>query len=512
MSSPTHLASNRPGIERCLMPRLDCVSYLSDREYRREIKGFLERGVGGFVLFTGAVEDVRSVTQQLQQVARYPLLLAADCEYGTAMRFEGGTEFPPMMGLGSCGEPELVGEIGRAIGLEMSAIGLNWSLGPVLDINSNSANPIVNVRSFGESAQLVADMGRCYAEGLRSAGVLNAGKHWPGHGNTTVDSHIALPVVSQTREQLATLELQPFEELVRAGVDALMTAHLNVTSLADDGLPVSLSRAGIAFLRQYHRYAGPLITDALDMGALDDILSSDACTRVYGTVDDISVAAFLAGNDLLELPPDPRASLEALRESVASGKISTRRLSESLERVSWLSNRARALGARDNDRLPLPEVRSQNRTLARKAFSSVVKVEGKPVPLLQELGSWYIFYGPADSQNRSRLLHHLSTWMELDPDADGQLSGGKIREGSRGMPPVVIFLYSPRGGAGRVVLDDEESTRLEQIGSAPPIEVFFGNPYIETGLAARSRINAYSSAEMALDVVREIVLGHRASS
>jgi beta-N-acetylhexosaminidase len=292
-----------------------------------------EQGVGGFVLGIAASPyDLAAKVNALQRAARLPLLVAADLESGPAMRIRGGTAFPGNMGLGATGRELDAYEVGRVTAIEALAVGIRWVFGPVLDVNNNPANPIINTRSFGENPQRVAELGTAFLRGLEEHGVMATAKHFPGHGDTGVDSHLAMPVITADRAHLDSVELVPFRAAVRSGVDAVMSGHLAVPALTGpDGPPATLSAAVLdTLLRGVLGFRGLVVTDALSMGGV---------VARFGAAQ-AAVRAFQAGADVLLMPTDAPAAIDALTAAVGSGAISEARLDSSVSRVFAAKSRA----------------------------------------------------------------------------------------------------------------------------------------------------------------------------
>ncbi|HEY9646832.1 MAG TPA: glycoside hydrolase family 3 N-terminal domain-containing protein, partial [Chroococcidiopsis sp.] len=203
-------------------------------------------GVGGVILLGASAVELGVRSQQLQGWASIPLLLCADIEEGVGQRFAGATWFPPPLALGAIAQRDMqqavayAEQMGAAIAQEALAIGLNWLLAPVADVNNNPANPVINVRAFGETAAAVSQLTTAFIRGAHRHRVLTTAKHFPGHGDTAIDSHLELPVIPHGRERLATTEFPPFAAAIAAGVDAVMTAHLQIPAL-DATYPATLS-------------------------------------------------------------------------------------------------------------------------------------------------------------------------------------------------------------------------------------------------------------------------------
>ena len=253
----------------------------------------------------------------MQSQSAIPLLIAADIEEGVGQRFSGATWFPPPMALDAVAQRDLSSAInyaytmGQVTAQEARAIGINWLLAPVVDINTNPENPVINVRAFGQSVDSVSNLTQAYIRGARECGVLTTAKHFPGHGDTALDSHLELPVLSHSLERLRQVEWVPFRGAIAAGVDAIMTAHLKVPAL-DSLHPATLSAPTLTgILRQDFQFAGLIVTDALVMGAI---------TRTYGPYE-AAVLVAEAGADLLLMPADPEGTIRALVEAVHTGRL-----------------------------------------------------------------------------------------------------------------------------------------------------------------------------------------------
>ncbi|MGB3616335.1 MAG: glycoside hydrolase family 3 N-terminal domain-containing protein, partial [Elainellaceae cyanobacterium] len=274
-----------------------------------------ELGIGGVILLGGSAAEVHQRCQQLQDWAAVPLFLAADIEEGVGQRFAGATWFPPPMAIAHICHNNFTQAkayartMGAVTAQEALAVGLNWVLGPVVDVNNNPDNPVINVRAFGDDPATVEALAVAFIEGARAYPVLTAAKHFPGHGDTAVDSHLELPTIHHDRDRLESIELPPFEAAIKAGVDSIMSAHLLVPSL-DPHRPATLSpKVLTALLRQDLGFDGIIVTDALVMGAI---------AQAYGT-GEAAVMAVEAGADVLMMPLDPVEAVEAVCAAVEKG-------------------------------------------------------------------------------------------------------------------------------------------------------------------------------------------------
>ncbi|HXZ20513.1 MAG TPA: glycoside hydrolase family 3 N-terminal domain-containing protein [Candidatus Acidoferrales bacterium] len=293
-----------------------------------------EDHIGGFILATrrgprgielSHVYETAVLTNELQNAAKLPLLIGADFEHGTVMRVEEGTSFPHAMAVSATGRPEDAYAMGRVTAIEARAMGVHWVFAPVADVNSNPDNPVINIRSFGEDPKRVAEYVAQFVRGVEENGAMATAKHFPGHGDTSIDSHLDLPLVTASRERLNDVEFVPFEVAIGAGAEAVMTAHLAVPALEPNpDTPATLSeRVLTGVLRDELHFQGLVITDALDMGGV---------TKGFPP-GEVAVRALLAGADVLLMSPVTDAALASVRDSVSSGRVPMTRLDEAVRHV-----------------------------------------------------------------------------------------------------------------------------------------------------------------------------------
>ena len=362
--------------------------------------------VGGFILGTirGPLGIERSqvyptvvITNALQAHSKVPLLIGADFESGTGMRLDEGTNFPSAMAIGATDDPQLAYKAGKDTALEARAAGIHWIFAPDADVNDNPGNPIINVRAFGEDPRQVADFARQFIRGIEENGALATAKHFPGHGDVTTDSHLSLPVVPDDRKELENNELVPFRAAISAGVSSIMPGHLAVPALEPDAtVPASLSRNILTgLLRDDLKFRGLIVTDAMDMGGV---------TSMYPP-DEAAIRAVEAGADIVLQPPVPDAALAGLENAVKSGRLSEKRIDESVRRI--LQAKAR-LGL-DKDRLvDIPRL-SQKFGLPKFADDAQA-IADRGVTLLRNSENLVPL-------NASRPLRVLLVSLSADPDA-----------------------------------------------------------------------------------------------
>lgn len=299
--------------EEALASSLLKCPYRMDQEYIEYL--IREYNVGGVIfLYKSTPEKQIDLTNRYQALSKTPLLIGQDCEWGLSMRLEGAIQFPRNVYLGAMKNKQLIYALGNEIGRQCKAIGVHINFAPVVDVNTNPKNPVIGSRSFGDDPVHVAQAGLLMMRGLQDAGVMACAKHFPGHGDTSVDSHFALPVVPHDRERLNSVELVPFRCLIDAGVGAVMSAHIAVPALEKEALrPSSLSYAVITqLLEKELHFQGLKITDGLGMQAL---------TNHYAP-GEIELQAFLAGNDILLCPLDVPKAVALIEHAIESGKFS----------------------------------------------------------------------------------------------------------------------------------------------------------------------------------------------
>lgn len=295
--------------------------------------------IGGIIYFNWTdnigtpldAKQVNALSNGLQKIAmkqrmKIPLFISTDQEGGMVARVtEPATVFPGSMAAGATRSTQFAQKSAEITARELKSLGINMDLAPVLDVNVNPANPVINVRSFSEDPDLVTKMGVAQVKGFQGQNIIATAKHFPGHGDTDVDSHYGLPIIHHDRETLEKVDLKPFRAAIDAGIDAIMTAHIVVPALDDSGLPATLSKPILTdLLRKEMGFDGLIITDSLGMSGAN-VLPPDR----------VPVEAFKAGADILLNPPDVDLAYNAVLDAVKSGEISQKRLDESVYRILW---------------------------------------------------------------------------------------------------------------------------------------------------------------------------------
>ena len=328
----------------------------------------VENKIGGIIFFGAPIYETVHLANRMQELANTPLLLSLDAETGIGMRFEDATNFPWAMAVTATGNPDFAYRMGQVTGREARAIGIMHVYAPVLDVNNNAANPVINVRSFGEDPNDVARFGTAFAQGIQSERVIATAKHFPGHGDTAVDSHRGLPIIEHSRDSLNKTELVPFRAAVEGGIGSVMIAHIALPQIdneqvkplknfiqgdAEQGaeivtesatIPATLSaKVQTDILRKDMGFKGLIVSDAMSMSGL----------TIYFTQEEAGVRAFLAGTDILEKPADTDAMLRGLKAAVTSGRIPMARLDEAVRKqLAWKHE----LGLFKNKITPLDQI------------------------------------------------------------------------------------------------------------------------------------------------------------
>lgn len=385
-----------------------------------------------------------TLLNQLQQESNLPLLIAGDFERGVLpAHLFGTTVFPHAMAFGAAGNLKYAEEFGRITAQESRALGVHWNLFPIADVNSNPANPIIGTRAFGGNADQVGDLVAAYIRGARANGMLTTAKHFPGHGNTATDSHLAVAVVNDDLEHLRAIDLPPFQKAIAAGVDAVMTAHVQVLALDPDPRRVATVSQPIVtgLLKKKLGFKGIVLTDALDMAGLSNLYK--------GNPGRVAVDAFNAGNDVLTMPADLDVSYRAMLAAVETGEISQERLDASVLKIL----RAKALVGLDKNRVvdvaAIARLVGSEENLAigqqiSDASVTLVRDNGKLLPLRQRPPgkSVLVQYAPLKRQ-RPLLLIILCDNVRSE---DGRVLELEVRKRA---PEARVMYLDPRIAAAK---------------------------------------------------------------
>ena len=299
------------------------ITYGEDTNSRREeLKAYINNQyIGGIIYLKGTVTDQVNLTNMCQTESKIPLMIAIDGEWGLSMRLENTTRFPKNMMVGAIHDDSLIYYYGREVARQCKTMGIHVNFAPTIDVNSNPDNPVIGIRSYGENKEKVAKLGILYSKGMESGGILSVGKHFPGHGDTSTDSHYTLPLITHDRDRIDDVELYPFKEFIEAGLGGMLTAHLNIPALDNSGIPSSLSKLIVTDLLQVEMgFTGLIFTDGLAMKGVSG-------------EPDMAVKILQAGNDILLGPISPVKEFNAIKEAVANGIITEELIDERCRKI-----------------------------------------------------------------------------------------------------------------------------------------------------------------------------------
>lgn len=340
--------------------------YRMDEEYVSSL--IRDYHIGGIIfLYKSTPLKQFALTQKFQSLSKIPLLIALDAEWGLGMRLDKDpskvVQYPRNMILGALPDATIIYQIGYEIGQQCAALGVHMCLAPVVDVNTNPENPVMHDRSFGDNPEKVAHLGTLFAQGLHDAGILACAKHFPGHGDTSVDSHHDLPVILHTQERLGKIELFPFEKLIENNIPAIMTAHLAIPAF-DVTHPSSMSYETVTnLLKKEMNFKGLIITDGLGMKAI---------TKKYNP-GELELQAFLAGNDILLCPLDVPKACKLIEEAVVSGKVFQEELDQRVLKIlqakAWAFSHQKNMSPEDAQAFL---IRPEAYELARQAYQQAI--------------------------------------------------------------------------------------------------------------------------------------------
>lgn len=469
-----------------IIPRLNGNEIKSNFDYYLKL---VKKGIAGFIVFGGELETVRNRLIELKKQAAKPLIIASDLEQGLGQQFKGGTLFPPAMAIASavrqihdarCKMPDkrteikLLKETFKAIAVEARYAGINTIFAPVLDINTNPLNPIIGTRSFGEDKKTVSFFGCEMIKIFQRNGIVACAKHFPGHGDTKIDSHISLPSINKSLKELQKTELAPFKKAVETNVKMIMLGHLKVPSI-DSGIPVSLSEKAVRFLRKNMKYKGILITDALNMGGIAEFSEEEACSK-----------ALRAGVDYLLHLTDPEKTALYLQDS-----INFPLKSENKNLENFLKEKIA------NQTPDFEKHKKLSEELARNA----VRITGKKItvkkPLLIILSDDKGIKGQALINN---LENKYSEFQSLNLFAEKEFYRDNLKNRD-----VIVAVFSKikawKGGTSPWILRS-----VRKLEKTAKVFVSFGSPHLINNINSKiTKIYAYWDSEFIQKKVAEII-------
>lgn len=447
------------------MPRIDFNDPESLTLARTLVKHY---EVGGFIIFGGTPDIVRRATEELQALSRTPLFFGCDAERGTGQIVKGMTLYPFTMSLGAIGDTELVYKEASLIAKEMRQCGLNLVFGPVADVNTNPHNPIINIRSYGDSPTLVSDLVEAFIRGLQDGGVTACAKHFPGHGDTGVDSHHDMPVSDQSEEDLFKLDLIPFKRAVASGVTFIMPAHIAYPNISGQTIPATASKDVITgILRNKLGFKGLVVSDSFRMEGIGK----------SGGEADTSALSIMSGCDIILDPKDPEALIQNLINMAESGDLDLNAAAEAAGRIievknKWLTQERIATKSTKEDTPGLI------RTIAERSpcliKGGAIKSDDAFVYTFDVTGS-----GPGVSSEFINSITDAGVGCEHYNVSDTDTEA--IVDLSQGKDNVICLIFTTVGAYKKPpVLPENFKAILHKIGVLPKekILVSFGSPYV----------------------------------
>jgi beta-N-acetylhexosaminidase len=466
------------------------------REYRKFMGQIRGTKVGGLILVNwsnGRVIQkaepyaVAAFLNRMQRLAKTPLMVSGDFERGASMRVDGTTVFPHAMAFGATGNPAYSRYEGEVTAREARALGVHWIYYPVADVNNNPDNPIINIRSFGENPEAVAAQVKAFIEGAHSdkkTYALATVKHFPGHGDTAVDSHMNMPTITVDRDRLEHVELVPFRAAIEAGVDSVMTAHIAVPALSPPGIPSTLSPAILTdLLKKDLGFKGIIVTDALEMaGIVKNFSTGDAAVR-----------ALEAGADVLLMPTDPEAVVKAVTAAVQSGRLTRQRIQESVIKILAAKERLgldrkrfvdlEAIG----DVVDSPESNEKAQEIADRAVT-LVRNGGGMIPLAAPEKACYVMMPESRVSTEGQLFSQevrkiapralVATW---DPASSRQQLDEAVGR-LMGCESYVVAAFTSvgayRGTVGMLGVELPHALEALLASGKPLALIALGNPYV----------------------------------
>ena len=490
----------------------------------RIVRVIEEENIGGVIMSVGSPSEVAVKLNDLQNHSKYPLLVSADLETGAGFRFRGAvhiptnivlggaTTFPSLMAFGATGDPRHAYELGRITALEARAMGVHVPFAPVLDVNNNPDNPIINIRSFGEDPEAVADLGVAFVRGLQDFGAVATGKHFPGHGDTETDSHLALPIIRVGRDRLDAIELVPFRAAIDAGIQGIMTAHVAVPELSGETIPSTLSaRVLTDLLRNDLGFEGIVFTDAMDMAAVN---------RLYPR-GEAAVRAVLAGADVILMPANVKQAIDAILEAVEDGRLTEARIEESVGKLLRLKE---DLGLAEERTVPLdviPQIVGvpQHMEMAQEVAERSITLIQNQRDLLPLLGTRTArvlsvsFRNPGDVlsgryfDGRLRETYPRVVARSVDERTNSE-AYRDLLDRAENSNLVVVSVYT--NFAGRVELPDATVEFVNELARRriTHVVISFGNPYLISMFPdAQAYMLAWSSAQFSQQAAADALFG-----
>ena len=480
----------------------------SSAEFQRIQNLIVNEKIGGLIFFKGNSVQEAGLINKFQSMSETPLLISADFERGTKMRLDDGSLFPSNMALGATRNPQLAYQMGLQIAKECKAIGVGQNYAPVTDVNNNSQNPIINVRSYGEDPELVSSMADKLIKGLQDGNVIATAKHFPGHGDTDIDSHSDLPVLNFSKERLDNLELIPFKSAIKSDVMSVMIAHLSLPALDNEvNVPASLSKNIIdGLLINELNFKGLVVTDALNMAGVVK----------HFPAEEVAIRCVNAGVDLILMPQGETVSISAIEQAVNSGSISEERINTSVRKIlnakNWLKLNENKLTdvSKVSSIVNSDDAKRISRQIADESLT-LVKNNNSLVPFNNAASQSCLIISLNNGNEKANSDYFLRRFNEINKfsstsyyDLTGDIvNPDEILLDADNYDVIIIPIYAKvKIKTGTVGLPDSQISLISSLASKGKkiVVVSFGNPYLIQGFPEiDSYICAYADAESSID-------------
>ncbi|MBA2607274.1 MAG: glycoside hydrolase family 3 C-terminal domain-containing protein [Acidobacteria bacterium] len=474
-------------------------------ELKRQV---VDNKVGGIIVFVGGVYETVHLMNRMQELARMPLLISSDFETGVAMRFTDTTNFPWNMAIAATGNPEFARREGVIAAREARALGVQWAFAPTVDVNNNADNPVINVRSYGENPLDVSRFAVAFTQGLQSGNVLATAKHFPGHGDTAVDSHRGLPIINLPRSRLDQIELAPFKSVIDGGIGSVMISHISLPQIdatkveplkksikasytesevinENTTLPATLSPNVVTqMLQKDLNFDGLIVTDAMDMSGL----------TLYFNQDEAAVRAILAGADVLLKPASADVAIRGLKEAVGNGRISEQRLNHSVRKVlAWKHH----LGLDEQKITPLEQIdktvsADETRLLSNEIADNaitLVKSEESVLPLKKDRKVF--LFGVTNGEDRNFVANTFQRTLRLaginveaiildERSTETEMNEARKKASEADVILAGLFGRVRSGAKNSVGIPEAGAKVLREFLSSDKkiVSISFGNPYL----------------------------------
>jgi beta-glucosidase-like glycosyl hydrolase/CubicO group peptidase (beta-lactamase class C family) len=490
------------------------------KQWQENLRYARDAGVGGFYFSHGNAYGFPVNANKLQRAAKIPLLISADFEWGAGMRIQEATAFPRAMALSATRDTNLAYEMGRAVAQEARALGIHQNYAPVVDVNNNPKNPVINIRSFGEDAGLVSAFARAFIRGTQDGNVIATVKHFPGHGDTEIDTHLDLPTVRFTRQRFDSLELRPFKDAIQNGVMSVMIAHIHADAFdGSDSIPATASYNLVTkLLKEELKFGGMIVTDALAMKGMSKVFNAGEAAK----------RAFKAGADVLLMSPNTDDAIDSIAAAVQRGEISMERLDHSVRTMlkykQWCGLDTNRFV--DVDTIAGVVSRTSSLELAKHIARKSVTVLGNesgilPLRTLNGKKVLDIVFSDTEDPNDADELHDelfKRKRMELcriDPRSNQMEYDDALKKAKYADMIICQYMNFTRSEAMTGFLPKKVAELMDAIVALkkPVIGISTGNPYVAMEFPKLDAyVTTYGSGPVSLEAAAEILFGEQPSS